>query len=102
MDTVWATAPKDIAICSYTVLAPVPFGAKIIEGHSSNKEFIENMAAISPTQESWAKLISDTIKQYETDDDNEAIFKINNHSKRYTSQCHTSRYQKHKDYLLCS
>jgi hypothetical protein len=73
-NTVWASAPKDIAICSYPVLARVPFGAKIIEGHTSNKEFVENMATISPTQKAWAKLISDTIEQQEMDDNNETIY----------------------------
>ena len=74
-NTVWASAPKDIAICSYPILAPVPFGAKIFEGHTSNKEFVENMATISPTHKAWEKLISDTIKQQEMDDDdNEMIY----------------------------
>jgi hypothetical protein len=73
MNTVWASAPKDIAICSYPVLAPVPFGAKIIEGHALDKECLENMATISPTHKAWAKLISYTIKQQETDDNNETI-----------------------------
>ncbi len=71
---VWASAPKDIAICSYPVLAPVPFGAKIIEGHTLNEEFVENMATISPTHKAWAKPISDTIEQQETDDNNETIY----------------------------
>jgi hypothetical protein len=71
---VWESALKDIAICLFPVLAPVPFGAKIIETHSSNKEFIENMATISPIHEAWAKLISDTIKQHETNDENKKIF----------------------------
>jgi hypothetical protein len=29
-DMVWESAPKNIAICLFPVLAPVPFGAKII------------------------------------------------------------------------
>jgi hypothetical protein len=73
-NTVWASAPKDIAICSYPVLAPVPFGAKIIEGRTLNKEFMENAATISPTHKAWMTMISDTIKQQETDDDNEMIY----------------------------
>jgi hypothetical protein len=75
-DTVWESAPKDIAICLFPVLAPVPFGAKIIETHSSKEEFVKNMATISPIHETWAKLISDTIEQHETNDENEKIFNI--------------------------
>jgi hypothetical protein len=73
-NTVWVSAPKDIAICSYLVLAPVPFGTKIIQGHTLNKEFVENMAIVSPTHKAWVKLISDTIKQQETDDNNDTIY----------------------------
>jgi hypothetical protein len=88
-DMVWESALEDIAICSFPVLAPVPFGAKIIKTHSSNKEFIENIAPISPIHEAWAKLISDIIKQHEANDENEKIFnKILQAKNMRSSTCH--------------
>ncbi len=41
-DTVWESAPKEIAICLFPVFTPVPFGAKIIKTHSFNKVYQEH------------------------------------------------------------
>jgi hypothetical protein len=49
------------------------------------------MATISPTHKAWEKLISDTIKQQETDDNNETIYqKIISSKDTQTSAIHAA------------
>ena len=72
--TVFENAPRDVGVCAFPTLAPIPFGSTFSDNHSSLEEFVENMASISPTHKSWAKLIVDTLEQQETDDQHVAVF----------------------------
>ncbi len=66
--TAFADAPREVAICAFPILAPIPFRTSFSDNHASLEEFVENMASISATHKSWAKLIIDTIEQQETDE----------------------------------
>ena len=65
--TVFADAPREVAICAFPILAPIPFGTSLSDNHASLEEFVENMASISATHKSWAKLIVNTLEQQATD-----------------------------------
>jgi len=78
--TAFADAPREVAICAFPILAPIPFGTSFSDNHASLEEFVENMASISATK-SWAKLIVNTIEQQETDEKHVAVFQKNMSSK---------------------
>jgi len=71
--TAFADAPWEVA-CAFPILAPIPFGTSFSDNHASLEELAENMASISATHESWAKLIVDTIEQQETDEQHVAVY----------------------------
>ena len=73
-DTAFADAPREVAICAFPILAPIPFGTSFSDNHASLEEFVENMASISATHKSWAKLIIDTIEQQETDEQHVVVY----------------------------
>ena len=72
--TAFADAPREVAICAFPILAPIPFGTSFSDNHASLEEFVENMASISATHKSWAKLIIDTIEQQETNEQHVAVY----------------------------
>jgi hypothetical protein len=72
--TVFEDAPREIGICAFPILAPIPFGVKFGDNHASLEEFVENMASISTNHKSWAKLIVDTLEQQYTDEQHILIF----------------------------
>jgi hypothetical protein len=44
--TVFADAPREVAICAFPILAPIPFGTSLSDNHASLEEFVKNMASI--------------------------------------------------------
>ena len=72
--TAFADAPREVAICAFPILAPIPFGTSFSDNHASLEEFVKNMASISATHKSWAKLIIDTIEHQETDEQHVAVY----------------------------
>ena len=68
-DTSWNEAPKDIA------LAPIPFGAVILDEVTPGDEFFKVFQAISTEHGKWAKLITEQIEQSESDNDHVTIFR---------------------------
>ena len=55
-------------------MVPIPFGAVIPEGITPGDEFIKVFGAISTEHGKWAKLITDQIKQSESDNDHVTIY----------------------------
>ena len=43
---VFADAPREVAICAFPILAPIPFGTSLSDNHASLEEFVKNMASI--------------------------------------------------------
>ena len=72
--TAFADAPREVAICAFPILAPIPFRTSFSDNNASLEEFVENMAWISATHKSWAKLIIDTIEQQKTDEQHIAVY----------------------------
>jgi hypothetical protein len=66
--TVFEDAPREVAICAFPILAPIPFGTSISDNHASLEEFVENMASISATHKSCVKLIVNTLEQQATNE----------------------------------
>jgi hypothetical protein len=65
--TVFEDAPSEVAICAFPILAPIPFGTSFSDNHALLEEFVKNMASISATHKSWAKLIVNTLEKQATD-----------------------------------
>ena len=73
-DTTWEEAQEDITLATFPNMVPIPFGAVIPEGITPGDEVIEVFGAISAEHGEWAKLITDQIKQSESDNDHVTIY----------------------------
>ena len=73
-DTDWEDAEMEIALVSIPTLAPIPYG-KEIKSTTLDKNFIEEMQAISSAHGFWAQTMSDVVDQHEVDNHTEMVLK---------------------------
>jgi hypothetical protein len=70
----WENADKDITLYVIPNVAPLPFG-KTISSFYFDNAFIKEMDTISKEHGFWEKLMTDIIKQVETESDVKTIAK---------------------------
>jgi len=73
--TSWNKALEELGIAAFPTMVPIPFGAVIPEGITPGDEFINVFGAISAEHGEWAKLITDQIKQSESDNNHVTIYR---------------------------
>jgi hypothetical protein len=73
-DTDWEDAEMEIALVAIPTLAPIPYG-KEIKSTTLDKNFIEEMQAISSAHGFWAQTMSDVVDQHEVNNHTETVLK---------------------------
>ena len=73
-DTDWEDAEMEIALVAILILVPIPYG-KEIKSTTLDKNFIEEMQAISSAHGFWAQTMSDVVDQHEVDNHTETVLK---------------------------
>jgi hypothetical protein len=74
-NTVWESAKMKLGFCLLSNLAPIPFGATIIEEFTSTNGFIKNMNEIPQIHGKWATLIIKCITQAKSHNYNTTVYK---------------------------